>query len=1331
MSSPLWEFDAPRQYDFRRDSEGVSNASAWFEGRRGTPLEGSVFRSPLSECLDADNDASSKKTKTPGFVNPRSGLHTATGGEKAVPGGSGGSENRAPPMSGEKGSAGKGKTPGTAHVKVRGAAKTPATGGRRTPKALADAPVAEASPAPGEDAERAAAAAAATAHAEAAAAAAEAAEANAAAAAQLEAEATAAAATAGAVAAAETAGKRTLATRTKANAAAAAAALARDAPTPEPAATVAPVGGPQPTHALAPAAAPAAVAPMVGGKAKAAPSAAAAVQHEPPASARRAATATAATAKKKGTAAADAAVAAAATATNGGVPAMGRKRAAAAAADDGGAPATGRKRAAGAMAAATAAGVPEPATSRKCVAAAAATAAAMSEPATGRRRGAAAAAAAAADAASTEVGASAGAGAAPPPTGGKGKGKKASAASAKKAASARKAADGAADEGGDAAAAMAAASVEAEAQPASQVLAACVNSHVFGLTTAAVHPRSAAVADAAPVVAATGGGDHAVGRELQAQAQLHAPALAPGRAAGGAAGNIVTTWGVGAIKRIWGAGAAVFGGSPARTAAAAAAAPAGPPAAAGEGGEEGRGGGGEDPLPRAPSGRATWQIAEPVPSPLKARVPKPAGGRSWVERLADAQQMGEQGEEGAQSLLPPAPAAAAPAGDAEHAVAAAPPVRCGASHQAKPAVKPATSGGVAKAMSAAVAKAAAAARRSAAAAAIVGVDAAAADGVPARTPAARLRAAARAAAGLGVPSTTGAATTVAARARSRAHAAADDDGGDAAAAGAAGPPPHTAKRARRTWGEQKDAGDGAAPSPYKPLAQRVQEEFADEALWLKVQEFESKALAHPQSMASKAQGGPHPAHAHAQHAAPAVTVAKSPLLRVNARAVRVGAAAAPRTREEREAEEMAAMPRFRAQPLDPRALLGTQPTPNRCPTDTQPTPTHTHGAAGGSRGGGGSSGAGSSHDHHAEPRPTAPQPFKFASDARIEARRAAKAARGDVDDTAQPQVAAFKAAPIPRDLLKPRGVGGSASGGAGVQKVRGSHAPHRTPLVPRSPLLRTKARAATHTQLPQHQQQQQEEGGAAGGAARRVQQQQQGARGGPTQPAPFQLATDSRGKTHEHLAAARAAAAERAERAARVPRAQGLPASLDNPIAPPKPPARSLTLPQPFQLRGESRHKEYLEGLTAEQRAEEDARRAAAQFHARALPVHVLTHPFQVRESDAPLTVPEEPRLRADARAAERAEFDRAVAERQRLSEEQRQLEDAQRAAAEEAEVRALRRGLKPVSARAVPDFSRPFMALPSAKPLTNPVSPALGAAAAEGVRKKAVRVRRTSGGSK
>lgn len=57
---------------------------------------------------------------------------------------------------------------------------------------------------------------------------------------------------------------------------------------------------------------------------------------------------------------------------------------------------------------------------------------------------------------------------------------------------------------------------------------------------------------------------------------------------------------------------------------------------------------------------------------------------------------------------------------------------------------------------------------------------------------------------------------------------------------------------------------------------------------------------------------------------------------------------------------------------------------------------------------------------------------------------------------------------------------------------------------------------------------------------------------------------------------------------------------------------------------------------------------------------------------------------------------------------EQRRLEEAARQAQEERAVKQMRKSMV-VHARPVPDFTRPFMAMPSERPLTNPVTPKLG----------------------
>eukprot|EP00955_Chlamydomonas_euryale_P110622 366009-Chlamydomonas_euryale.AAC.40 len=159
-------------------------------------------------------------------------------------------------------------------------------------------------------------------------------------------------------------------------------------------------------------------------------------------------------------------------------------------------------------------------------------------------------------------------------------------------------------------------------------------------------------------------------------------------------------------------------------------------------------------------------------------------------------------------------------------------------------------------------------------------------------------------------------------------------------------------------------------------------------------------------------------------------------------------------------------------------------------------------------------------------------------------------------------------------------------------------------------------------------------------------------------------------------------------------------------MVPPRPEPRELTLPRPFNLRSEARHAAAVEAAAAAAAEAEAAAAEAARFHARELPR--LDRVFVPQESGAPLTVPMSVVLATEGRAMTRGEFDAAVAEKARAAEDARRVADAAREAAEREEVQRLRRTLAP-RATPMPDFSRPFMAMPSGRKLTHPVSPKFG----------------------
>jgi len=361
-----------------------------------------------------------------------------------------------------------------------------------------------------------------------------------------------------------------------------------------------------------------------------------------------------------------------------------------------------------------------------------------------------------------------------------------------------------------------------------------------------------------------------------------------------------------------------------------------------------------------------------------------------------------------------------------------------------------------------------------------------------------------------------------------------------------------------------------------------------------------------------------------------------------------------KTREDLEAEELATMPKWQALPLNTAVLSGSTRMDVRFLKE------------------------------HEAPQRTEPQPFNFVTDDRAERRRAAHQQREQNEKPPE-----FKAAPLKRSILEqPVGI---------PEKRRAST------TVPKSPLLRTKLRShEVHHEEPKHE-----------FHARPVpeylsvpQEFHREAAPPLTDPQPFNLQTERRGRAHQQAFKARLEQLEKEEKELRIPKAQLLPASVDHPIIPPKPEPRNLTIPQPFQLRSESRHQDFVSEFSRELQQEEEAKRAEAEFKAR--PVPKLDKVFTVQSSDKPLTVPEDISFTTDTRVEERKKFNQAMEEKMRAIEEQKRREEEERQLAEEQAKLEFRKQLH-FEARPVPDFSKPFMALPSGKKLTCPHSPKLG----------------------
>lgn len=146
-----------------------------------------------------------------------------------------------------------------------------------------------------------------------------------------------------------------------------------------------------------------------------------------------------------------------------------------------------------------------------------------------------------------------------------------------------------------------------------------------------------------------------------------------------------------------------------------------------------------------------------------------------------------------------------------------------------------------------------------------------------------------------------------------------------------------------------------------------------------------------------------------------------------------------------------------------------------------------------------------------------------------------------------------------------------------------------------------------------------------------------------------------------------------------------------------------LTVQQPFSLRSVQLHEAEVWRRGQDALKEEEARKRAAEFHARPVVQH---DPFVPQPSDKPLTVAEHVTLRSDQRAAQRQAFELRLQAEARVKAEEEAKEAGARAAREAAELRAYRKSLeyrvrlrssntsgcfrkRPPQARPMPDFGR------------------------------------------
>lgn len=470
----------------------------------------------------------------------------------------------------------------------------------------------------------------------------------------------------------------------------------------------------------------------------------------------------------------------------------------------------------------------------------------------------------------------------------------------------------------------------------------------------------------------------------------------------------------------------------------------------------------------------------------------------------------------------------------------------------------------------------------------------------------------------------------------------------------------------------------APASPFKPLAVKVQE-------FMKRTPGRFKHASRSQPPTSKGRR--------------TLTKPKAPVLLTNTRARTNNMVSS----EQREVDELSKLPKFKASKVKPEILSGSGSFSNRLGL--------------------------------LPPKKlTRPEPFNFVTDDRADRRRIHPLlldvslisidycwfSSNHLNIQVEP-VSAFKAAPLDRNILEgPVGAGFPSRSTFNV-------------TIPKSPLLLSKLRSQDRRRS--HQVMNLEEPEKKEFHARPVPQfllvpchefKPAPSAMKPTQPQPFSLLTDQRGRAYEQSLRAKISEEEKKAKKARIPRAQLLPQSLEVPIVPPKPEPRGLTLPHPFNLRSEvrsslgivglaylnsctlsqARHHEFLEDFSHDLKLEAEMKRSRVEF--KALPLPRLDRIFHPHECDLPLTMPKDPKLATRSRAADRAEFDRAMEEKMRFEEMQRQAEEEVKKAAEEEAVRRLRKA-STFKAKPIPDFSHVPMAMPCSKPLTVPESPKLG----------------------
>ncbi|KAL3821452.1 hypothetical protein ACJIZ3_007357 [Penstemon smallii] len=208
-----------------------------------------------------------------------------------------------------------------------------------------------------------------------------------------------------------------------------------------------------------------------------------------------------------------------------------------------------------------------------------------------------------------------------------------------------------------------------------------------------------------------------------------------------------------------------------------------------------------------------------------------------------------------------------------------------------------------------------------------------------------------------------------------------------------------------------------------------------------------------------------------------------------------------------------------------------------------------------------------------------------------------------------------------------------------------------------------------------------------------------------TTPDPFHLHTEERGAEKEKRLFEELMQKQLEEEKARIPKAHPYPYTTDYPVFPPKPEPKPCTKPEPFQLESLLRHEEEMQREMEEKRRMEMEEAQMRIFKAQ--PV-LKEDPIPVPEIERkPLTEVQEFNLHVDHRAADRAEFDKKIKEKEMMYKRYRDEAESAKMMEEEKALKQLRRTLVP-HARPVPKFDHPFLPQKSDKGVTKAKSPKL-----------------------